>query len=220
MKRTYPEQLMLDPAELQPNPWNTNIVSPENEAKLDESVRRLGMFKPVVVREYRGGYQILGGKHRNDSAIRLGLKPIPVINLGPIDDLKAKEIGLADNARYGMDDTLGLAELLEELGNPHDLSSFLPWTDTDLKAIFASTTIALDDLDFDEEREEPAASEERVKAPKTHTIMRFKVPIGDSERISELIAEAQKRQGFTEADELTNAGDALVFLLLGDRDDE
>nr|EKV2115583.1 chromosome partitioning protein ParB [Acinetobacter baumannii] len=39
------ELIWVDPAQLQPNPWNSNIVSPENEAKLKASIERRGMFK-------------------------------------------------------------------------------------------------------------------------------------------------------------------------------
>lgn len=214
-----PTQLSLDPAILKPNPWNTNHVSPDNQAKLDEAISRLGMFKPIVVRELEdGGFEILGGEHRRDSAVRLGINPVPVICVGRIDEKLAKEIGLADNARYGTDDMLSLAGLLESLGeDEHDLATFLPYTDTDLKAIFSTVNIDVDSLDFDEndaddiEIPEPATA----KAPKTHTVMRFKVAISDSERLAKLIKDAQKRFGFTEDDELTNAGDALVHLLLG-----
>lgn len=212
-----PEQLYLDPRTLRPNPWNTNIVPPENEAKLDEAIRRLGMFKPVVVRQLAdGSYEILGGEHRSASSIRVGLESIPVMNLGRIDDKLAKEISLADNSRYGTDDVLSLAGLLEELGTADDLASFLPYTDVDLKSIFASSDIALDDLEFEEkDDDELDVSEPKLpKAPKTHTIMRFKVPVGDAQRISELVTQTQRDHDLTGSDELTNAGDALVHLLL------
>ncbi|CAO3459704.1 hypothetical protein [Azospirillum argentinense] len=214
-----PEQLYLDPRALTPNPWNTNVVSPENEAKLDASIQRLGVFKPIVVREVEGIHQIIGGEHRRDSAIRLGMDRVPVINLGPIADPLAKEISLADNARYGADDMLSLAGLLDELGNAHELTTFLPYTDTDLNAVFSSSSIALDALDYDETAgpDEPAEAP-APKAPKTHTVMRFKVPIEDAERLAALIQAAQKEQGFTAEDQLTNAGDALVHLLLGGTD--
>ena len=207
--------IQVDPRLLRPNPWNTNYVSPENETKLDEAMRRLGMFKPVVVRELPdGGFQILGGEHRRDSAIRIGLNPIPAFNLGPIPDKLAKEISLADNSRYGTDDAVQLAALLEELGSSEDLAHFLPYTEADLTAIFSSVSVALDALD--EDGPEPEAAEPKAaRASKTHTIMRFKVPIADSERLTALIQKTQKRHGYTEADELTNAGDALVHLLLG-----
>jgi hypothetical protein len=43
--------------------------------------------------------------------------------------------------------------------------------------------------------------------------MRFKVPLGDAEKITELIVKVKKRQNFTSSDDLTNAGDALVHQL-------
>ena len=44
--------------------------------------------------------------------------------------------------------------------------------------------------------------------------MRFKIAIADAERITELIARTKTEYGFTAADELTNAGDALTHTLL------
>jgi hypothetical protein len=44
--------------------------------------------------------------------------------------------------------------------------------------------------------------------------MRFKISLGDAEAISALIEKIQKRHGLTASDELTNAGDALVHILL------
>jgi len=211
-----PEVISLNPHDLQANSWNSNYMSPENEAKLDASIRRLGMFKSVIVRETLEGYQIIGGEHRWESAKRVGLKTISVINLGSIDDQKAKEISLADNARYGADDTVALANMLNEM-DIADIAQFLPFTDTDVALIFSSKDIALDDLELDEkfETSEDTTLEitKPIKVPKTHTIMRFKVGLKDAEKISELIARTQVHEGFTASDELTNAGDALVHLL-------
>lgn len=221
-----PKQLSVHPDLLRPNPWNTNFVSPENEAKLAESMRQLGMFKPIVVREKPDDstqYEILGGEHRWQEAKRAGMTEVPIFNLGAISDELAKKISLADNARYGADDTLKLSELLSDLGTAEDLSQLLPYTQTDLEAVFSASNIALDELDLDEkfETDEKAPDEPKVaKAPKTHTVMRFKVPVGDAERITELIAKTQKHHGLTSSDELTNAGDALVQLLFNGAGDE
>lgn len=203
---------------LRKNPWNTNKVSPENELKIRESISRNGMFKPIIVREVAGvpGYEILGGEHRWEQAIELGASEVPVANLGVISEKQAKEIGLIDNARYGADDTLGLAELLKEIGDVPELQSFLPYGQADIDAIFSASVIALDDLEIDESFEKAAAPEDEAplpKAPKTHAQMRFKVPIADAERLTALIAKTQKDHGYTTEDELTNAGDALVHLL-------
>lgn len=205
---------MVNPDLLVPNPWNTNSVSPDNEAKLEASIERFGMFKPVIVRELPDGTkQIIGGEHRALVAKRLGIKTIPVLNLGQIDDKKAKEIGLVDNGRYGSDDTLQLAELLEGLGTIEELAAFMPYGDTDLAAIFSSVSIELDDLDIPDEGETPRTPTE--KPLQTHQVMRFKVPVGDVGAITDMIEAAMKSQKFTEGDSLENAGDALVYLMNG-----
>ena len=197
-------------------------MSPANEAKLDASMKRLGCFKPIVVREVvEEGVtvlQILGGEHRAQSAVRSGID-VPIINLGAIDDKKAKEISLADNARYGDDDAIKLATMLKEMGDVEELQDFLPYTADDYASIFQAADIDLSELDIDENFEATAKGEEAAeppltKVPKTHTIMRFKVPVGDAERLTELIARCQTTFGYTAADQLTNAGDALVHLML------
>jgi ParB-like chromosome segregation protein Spo0J len=208
--------------DLRPNVWNSNHVSPDNEAKLRASIRQFGLFKPIVVRELYDAdtdthYEILGGEHRWDSAKEEGLAEVPVFSVGVIDDDMAKRITLADNARYGQDDTIELAKLLEEIGDIEGLQAVLPYTESDLNSIFSSVDIALDELDlpesYTEDAKDQAADPKPEKATKTHTIMRFKVAIADSERVAELLAKVQKRQGYTAADELTNAGDALVHQL-------
>lgn len=205
----------VNPDTLVPNPWNTNVVSPENEEKLDSSLKRFGVFKPVIVRELIDGtLQIIGGEHRAQSAARLGYKAIPIVNLGMISDQKAKEISLVDNDRFGEDDMFKLAELVGTL-DVSELSSFTTFTDTDLDSMFTSSSIALEDLDSlslpSEDIEPP-----QEKSIQTHQIMRFKVPIKDVDAVTQKIEKAIKVQGFDDSDSLTNAGDALVHLLLKD----
>lgn len=198
--------------DLQANPWNPNHVDPESQAKIVASLERNGWVRPVIVRTLDdGALQILGGEHRVDAARELGWK-VPIVNLGKIDEARAKEIGLIDNARYGSDDAIELAELLQQLGNTDELTSFLPYTDADLTQIFSSVDIALDDLDTDPEDEEEPKSKES-KPPKTHTMMRYKVPVEDAESVSEVLQRVMKDQGFTASDSLTNAGDALTYLV-------
>lgn len=209
---SVPTYITVSPHELRKNEFNTNIVSPDNESKLDESVKRLGMFKPVICRRLSdGSLEIIGGEHRVGAALRLGYKEIPVIDLGEIDDKRAKEISLVDNGRYGVDDTLALAGLLEELGNVEELSAFLPYTNSDLTAVFSSVHIDLDELDLDgDEYEKPKKVE---RSTPEHQMMRFKVPVEDAEYISDTIESVMKSMGFTEEDSLTNAGDALVHIV-------
>lgn len=211
-KPSYPRSQDVPVGDLRPNAWNTNFVSPDNEPKLDASLREFGLFKEIVVRELDDGFEILGGQHRWESAVRVGFKLVPVRNLGPIDDVTAKRISLLDNARYGADDGLLLAELLQDVGSEF-MQSIAPYTAHDVD--FSNLNIALDDLDIDENFDKPEEPAEpaAASAPKTHAMMRFKVPLGDAERVTELITRTQKRHGLTESDAMTNAGDALVQLL-------
>ena len=226
---TNPKIMELDPSILLPNPWNTNIVTPENEAKLEESIKRLGFFRPAVVREIANSgnsetatiYEILGGEHRAQIAAKMGMATIPVVNLGLISDLKAKEIGIADNSRYGMDDQIAFADLIKGMGNAEQLKDFLPYTEHDFTDLFTSSEIDLDTLGLEEnfEKDEDNAEEAPVaaKPTKTHTIIRYKVANRDAEELTALIERTIKDNGFTSSDELTNAGDALVHLLLSGR---
>jgi len=221
----YPKIGTADPKTLQPNPWNTNIMTPENERKLEASMKRFGIFRPVVVREIvnsRNGdivLQILGGQHRNEIAQRQGRGEVPLMNLGPISDDAAKEIGIADNARYGVDDAIAFGELIKGLANADQLADFLPYTQNEFDSFVTSSEIDLDDLDFEENFEKDAENDtspqpEAEKPVKTHTILRFKVSNRDSEDITARIEAVKQAQGFVGSDDLTNAGDALAHLIL------
>ena len=200
-------------ATLHPNPWNTNHVGPENEIKLEESIKRHGFTKPIVVRTLEDGtLEILGGEHRWRAAKKLGYENVPVVNLGKIDDKQAKEIGLIDNGRYGEDDPLQLAALLKDLGNLEDIQAVLPYSENDLSAIFASTAIDLSELDMPEIGDD-APPPSSAKAAQTHQIFRFKVPIEDADWVTRMIETTMKTQGFTADDQMTNAGNALIHLL-------
>jgi len=204
--------ISVDPETLQSNPWNSNRVDEDNQRKLDNSIERLGNFKPILARELKNGsLQIIGGHHRKESAIRRGETEIDVINLGEVSDEKAKEIGLADNERYGEDDAEALKKLLDGLDTTDELSSFLPISTDEFDSLFAYDSIDLDELDVDDDDDQPIERPE--PSSPTHRVVRFKLPIGDAEKLSDFIGSIQKSNGFTQSDDLTNAGDALVHAI-------
>lgn len=205
-------ELTYEPVEaLAPNPWNTNrITDPVNEQKLRESLLRLGAFKPILVRTMKDGtLQILGGEHRWKAAKQLEMDSVPVINLGKIDDKRAKEIGLVDNGRYGEDDTLGLATLVKELGD--DILTFMPFTQSDMDALDKISKINLDDLDKTPDEQLPNLNQ--LPSAPSAQVMRFKVPVEDVGWVTTLIEQEMKNEGFKEEDALSNAGNALISLL-------
>ena len=56
----------------------------------------------------------------------MGFEKVPIIDLGRIDDVKAREISLVDNGKYGTEDLGKLAEQLKMLGDTTELASFMP----------------------------------------------------------------------------------------------
>lgn len=205
-----------DPKLLQPNPWNTNRVGPENLEKLTRSISDLGFVTAVVVRSLPdGSLQILGGQHRVEVAVAMGLKKVPIINVGEIGDSQAKKIGLVDNSRYGTDDTIGLAKLYEEIGmSAEQLAEFLPFTEVDFETIARSVEIDLDTLDLLTEDDGEDDTPMPPKTQKTHDLLRFRVSLGDAEKIRQMVEGVIKSQGLDDGDELTAAGSALALLLL------
>lgn len=196
--------------ELHQNPFNPNRVDPAMLERLRTSLDRLGTFKPVIVRQLSdGSYQILGGYHRSLIAQERN-ETVPVVNLGDVDDQRAKEIALADNSFYGNNDPLLLNDLLHSMEvDLSELSTFLPGHYEDIQVdLSTSVDVDLDSLGLDEEPETPTP-----KASPTHTTLRFRVPLEDAERITELVQTTIVEQGFDGGSQAENAGDALVFLL-------
>ena len=199
----------FNPAEIEFSEWNPNYVPPENMEKLEASLDRLSNFRPILLREFNGKLVVIGGEHRLRIAKKRNER-IPAINLGVITDQQAKEIALADNARFGHEDAIKMSELVLSLPNPEELTHFLPMTESDLDVLTASAKIDLDALEDLTKEEDRAPRVERTGA--TFKIMRFKVPVADAIAVEDLIHQITASQGFTESDSLTNAGDALVYL--------
>ena len=208
----------LSPELLVSNPWNSNVMSLENEMKLAESLKRNNMYDAIIARQlFDGSYQILGGEHRTRVAKKIGIKELPVIVLKNISDNQAKEISLTHNARYGADDSLKLSDLLNSLDDASILTDIMPYSMVEIETLMSASKIDFDSLvslDFDDDEIDELS--EKTFLPKTHTIMRFKVSIEDAASIEEMLKESIKINGFTESDALTNAGDALVHCLLSE----
>lgn len=217
------EILHLNPKLLHFNPWNSNEVSEENMEKLKKSILELGFNSSVIVRQVEiahGEYifQVLGGQHRVKAAIELGFEEIPLINVGIIPDSKAKTITLADNSRYGADNSFKLASILEELRvTTENITSILPLQDKDLQVMMKAVKIDLDTLEIPEEMPPPVLEERAERPAKTHEILSFKLPMRDAEMIRRLIEKTIKEQELDDgcSEDKILAGNALSFICLG-----
>ena len=224
MKHLEKQQLEFrSPEELKPNSWNPNSVDPINQQKLVNSIRTQGFFKPVVVRTLQDNtLEILGGEHRNEAAKELNLKQVPVFNLGKISDAEAKAITIKDNSSYGEMDFAKLGEILGagELGDTEFILSEFPIDEDYLVNIFDHDFDDLDSIESEVEDETIDIEPEQKAPTKSHQIIRFKVPVTDAHIITDYVNRVKAAEGYTESDDLTNAGDALIHIFKEMKGDE
>ncbi|GJG78416.1 TPA: ParB/RepB/Spo0J family partition protein [Klebsiella pneumoniae] len=212
--------LQVEVARLRPNPWNTNSVGAQNFEKLKGSIEKLGFFKPILARELDGGqFEILGGEHRWRAAMEQGISAVPVISVGKISDLVAKQMSLVDNERYGGDDQVALQRLIEEIQSELDyqLSEIAPYDDELAATLARESAIDLEMLEaLSRGDEEPVEKDSREKAERVgaeHQTMRFKVTFDASDRVTETIKSIIKEQAINTGNDMENAGEALVWLV-------
>lgn len=192
----------LNPFLLRKNGWNTNRVDRENFEKLKLSLKSLGAFKPVTVRELDDGtLEILCGYHRTEAAKELGFPEIPVLNIGKVDDDRAKEISLVDNTRYGQDDAEALSKLLETF-------------DTELiEAILPETSVELPETD-----DALAGLEDELKTIKREEedfkTLKFRLPTDKAEDVEALLSKIAHEFGYKYPDGYSNYNEALHHLAL------
>lgn len=184
--------LQVEVANLRPNPWNTNSFGAQNFEKLKGSIEKLGFFKPILARELDGGiFEILGGEHRWRAAMEQGISTVPVISVGKINDLVAKQMSLVDNERYGEDDQVALQRLIEEIQSEIDyrLSDIAPYDDEMAATLAKASVIDLEALEaLSRGDDEPVDEDKREKTERVgaeHQTMRFKVTFDASDRVIE-----------------------------------
>ncbi|PJZ70740.1 chromosome partitioning protein ParB [Leptospira perolatii] len=81
-----------------PNPEQPRIFGKEEVTDLVESMRRLGLIEPIVVRRSGKRYQIVAGERRYQAAKLLGWKSIPAIETDASED-RCYEMALAENEK-------------------------------------------------------------------------------------------------------------------------
>ena len=68
----------------------------ETLANLADSIAKVGVIQPIVVRETDGGYEILAGERRWRAAQRAGLTQIPAV-VRDSDDMSVLEVAIVEN---------------------------------------------------------------------------------------------------------------------------
>lgn len=87
----------LDITQIQPNPKQPRTDMDEaGIAELADSITKVGLLQPIIVRPYGEGYQIIAGERRWRAAKAAGLERVPVRML-TADDTSSLEIALIEN---------------------------------------------------------------------------------------------------------------------------
>lgn len=87
----------LPVAAIAPNPDQPRTqISQEAIDELADSISKVGLLQPIVVRPHGEGYQIIAGERRWRAAKAAGLERVPVIVKGA-DDVQALELALIEN---------------------------------------------------------------------------------------------------------------------------
>lgn len=120
---------------VKPNAYNYNAQSPGTFTKLVESVRQFGFVDPITVRELQNGdYEIINGEHRWRAAVELEMPEVTIVNLGVMDDARAKQLSVV-LLLSGEPDEVRLADLLRDIAKDTDvgeLSKTMPFSDKEL----------------------------------------------------------------------------------------
>ncbi|GAB4279704.1 MAG: ParB/RepB/Spo0J family partition protein [Coriobacteriia bacterium] len=111
-----PQELPI--SEIQPNPEQPRTVMDESSIdELAQSILKVGVLQPILVRQHGDGYQIVAGERRWRAAKAAGLQTVPV-RVVASDAAESLEIALIENLQREdlnpIEEALGYRKLLTE----------------------------------------------------------------------------------------------------------
>lgn len=154
---------------VRPNPWNYNVQKGDTFAKTVASLRTFGFVQPIVVRTLPDGVkEIINGEHRWRAAGQLGMAEVPIVDLGVIDDAKAKQLSVVLNELGGEPDLVRLADVLRDVNAAvgfEALAATLPFPERELTLMLSEVTFSFAALSTSDTRApEPAESSDEAQA--------------------------------------------------------
>lgn len=135
--------------ELRSNPWNPNVQTDRDFEKLCSAIRRFGFGQPLIVREADDGYEVIDGEHRLNAARSLRMTQVPVINLGNVPDVVAKQLTILANELSGTSDQVRMSALLSDLAQHVSIDALrevMPFPRRELDSLIAALDYNLDRL--------------------------------------------------------------------------
>lgn len=115
---TSPEEVLVPTSQIQRNPDQPRTeMDEESLSELTDSIRKVGVLQPILVRPFGDGYQIIAGERRWRAACAAQLEKVPVRVLG-VSDGESLEIALIENLQRedlnAIEEARGYRRLLTE----------------------------------------------------------------------------------------------------------
>ena len=162
----------LDELHEVPGP-NPNVMTAEEEASLEASIRRHGYRQLITVVEREGGgYWISDGVHRKAILLRLGYVEVDVqTKHGTLQTVREERLSLNKN-RGHLDLAIAASELqaLEDGGLSRDDMQALGWTPQELDVLLASASRQEPEQVLQEGLAAGPATESTTEAAKRYTL--------------------------------------------------
>jgi ParB-like chromosome segregation protein Spo0J len=131
---------LVSPDDVKENIWNYNEQSDFVFEKLKQSIEEFGFTEPLTVRSENDEgkldkLEIIGGAHRWKAAVALGMKKIPVNDVGKMSDATLKKFMIVLNETKGRPNNDQLAVVLSELDKDGIDLSVLPYDEAEIKSL-------------------------------------------------------------------------------------
>jgi hypothetical protein len=108
-------------ASVKPNPWNPNVMTPDEQRALEYGLRHDGWLVSQALlvwgTDENGAERnvIIDGEHRWTAGGAIGFDDVPMVKLRGLTEAKAKKLTIAMNAKRGRHDDDLLKKLVREL---------------------------------------------------------------------------------------------------------
>lgn len=87
---------------------------------LAASIREKGLLQPIIVRAAGGGYELISGQRRLLACQKIGMRSLPAIVRGGLDDTDATAISLIENVHRADMDPLDKARAFQQLNQHYE----------------------------------------------------------------------------------------------------
>jgi ParB-like chromosome segregation protein Spo0J len=145
-KRIGPHLIPI--ADLEPHPLNANVMTDDLREKLRAHIKESGRYPFLVVRPYKGKYQVLDGHHRIAILKELGHTEARC-DVWDVSDREAKVLLATLNRLEGQDQPIRRAQLIHELlaeMSVEDLGGLLPETEKQLEELHSLLEFPADEI--------------------------------------------------------------------------